>query len=93
MYKRDGNEQSVNDKLQIVKGMGQINMMCQLFAANMAYITNTPIWIAAAGILRPCGRPEKLGIPGMLWDYNTSFSIFTGKPSMDNLPACMKGTQ
>jgi endoglucanase len=29
-------------------------------------------------------------IPGILWDYNANFSIFEGKPSISNLPDCMK---
>jgi endoglucanase len=33
---------------------------------------------------------KRLGIPGMLWDYNGTFSIFTGKPSLQNLPTCMQ---
>jgi endoglucanase len=33
---------------------------------------------------------EKLHIPGMMWDYNTNFSIFDGKPSIENLPVCMR---
>jgi endoglucanase len=33
---------------------------------------------------------KTLNIPGMLWDYNGTFSIFTGKPSTQTLPDCMK---
>jgi endoglucanase len=32
---------------------------------------------------------EKLHIPGMIQDYNISFSIFDGKLSIENLPVCM----
>ena len=33
---------------------------------------------------------KKLNIPGMIWDYNGSFSLFTGKPTAETLPVCMK---
>jgi endoglucanase len=33
---------------------------------------------------------KALKIPGMMWDYNGNFSIFTGEPSINNLPDCMK---
>ncbi|MGN6639552.1 MAG: hypothetical protein ACTHJ8_11625, partial [Mucilaginibacter sp.] len=33
---------------------------------------------------------KAMNIPGMLWDYNGTFSIFNGKPSIQHLPMCMK---
>lgn len=90
MYKRDGNERSVNDKLQIVKAWGDkygVPILCGEYGVYNKYADIDSrcryIKVVRAAL-------KKLGIPGMLWDYNTTFSIFTGKPSMDNLPACMK---
>jgi endoglucanase len=90
MYKRDGNEQSVNDKLQIVKAWGDkygVPIICGEYGVYNKYadLDSRCRYIKAVR-----AALKKLGIPGMLWDYNDSFSIFTGKPSMDNLPACMK---
>ena len=33
---------------------------------------------------------KALAIPGILWDYNSNFSIFDDKPAIQNLPDCMK---
>ncbi|WP_299585538.1 hypothetical protein [Mucilaginibacter sp.] len=33
---------------------------------------------------------KSLNIPGMMWDYNSNFSIFSGQPSLKDLPDCMK---
>jgi endoglucanase len=33
---------------------------------------------------------KRLDIPGMLWDYNSSFLLFNGRPAIENLPLCMK---
>jgi endoglucanase len=90
MYKRDGNEQSVNDKLQIVKAWGVkygVPIICGEYGVYNKY---TDLNSRCRYIKAVRTALRKLGIPGMLWDYNTSFSIFTGKPSMDNLPACMR---
>ncbi|WP_184550533.1 glycoside hydrolase family 5 protein [Mucilaginibacter sp. FT3.2] len=89
MYKRDGNEQSVNDKLQIVKAWGDkydVPIICGEYGVYNKYadINSRCRYIKAVRTAL-----KKLGIPGMLWDYNTTFSIFTGKPSIDNLPVCM----
>jgi endoglucanase len=89
-YKRDGNEQSINDKLQIVK--------------TWADRYNVPIICGEYGVYNKYAAPDsrcryikavraglkRLGIPGMIWDYSGSFSIFTGKPGTDTLPDCMK---
>jgi len=90
MYRRDGNEQSVNDKLQIVKAWGDkydVPIICGEYGVYNKYadLGSRCRYIKAVRVAL-----KKLGIPGMLWDYNGSFSIFTGKPSTDNLPACMK---
>lgn len=90
LYKRDGNEQSVNDKLQIVKTWAvkyDVPVICGEYGAYNKYadIDSRCRYIKAVRTAL-----KKLHIPGMLWDYNDTFSIFTGKPSMDNLPACMK---
>jgi endoglucanase len=89
-YNRDGNEQSVNDKLHIVKAWADkydVPIICGEYGAYNKYadLDSRCRYIKAVRTAL-----HKLGIPGMLWDYNTSFSIFTGKPSMDTLPACMK---
>ncbi|MFS2190278.1 hypothetical protein ACCC92_26620 [Mucilaginibacter sp. Mucisp84] len=33
---------------------------------------------------------KELDIFGMLWDYNSSFSLVNGRPVIRNLPLCMK---
>jgi len=89
-YSRDGNEQSVRDKLQIVKNWAlkyNVPLLCGEYGVYNQY----------AGLDSRCRyikavrqTLKTMGIPGMLWDYNTSFSIFEGTPSLSNLPDCMK---
>lgn len=89
-YPRDGNEQSIRDKLTIVK--------------NWAIKYNLPILCGEYGVYNQYADLDSrcryikavrqtlraMNMPGMLWDYNTNFSIFDGTPSLDNLPDCMK---
>ena len=89
-YLSDGNEQSVKDKLQIVKNWGlkyNVPLLCGEYGAYNKY----------AGLDSRCRyikavrqTLKALRIPGILWDYNSSFSIFEGKPSLSDLPDCMK---
>lgn len=90
LYPKDGNEQSVHDKLQIVK--------------NWSVKYNVPILCGEYGVYNKYADPDSrcryikavrqnlraMNIPGMLWDYNGTFSIFNGKPSLQHLPMCMK---
>jgi endoglucanase len=89
-YKNDGNEQSLVDKLMIVK--------------NWASKYNVPIICGEYGVYNKYADADsrcryikamhstlkKLHIPGIMWDYNSAFSIFNGPPSLKNLPDCMK---
>ncbi len=89
-YRKDGNEQSVKDKLQIVK--------------NWAAKYNVPLLCGEYGVYNKYANLDSrcryiksvkqnlnlMQIPGILWDYNANFSIFDGKPSISNLPDCMK---
>lgn len=90
MYSRDGNEQSIKDKLQLIK--------------DWATRYNVPLLCGEYGVYNKYADPDSrcryikatrqtlksLKIPGILWDYNTNFSIFAGKPAIANLPDCMK---
>lgn len=89
LYKRDGNEQSVNDKLWIAKAWANkydVPVICGEYGAYNKYadVDSRCRYIKAVRLAL-----KKLDIPGMLWDYNGTFSIFAGKPLMGNLPACM----
>lgn len=89
-YNLDGNEQSVRDKLQMIK--------------NWALKYNVPLLCGEYGVYNQFAGLDSrcryikavrqtlaaLNIPGILWDYNTNFSIFEGKPGMQHLPGCMK---
>jgi endoglucanase len=89
-YKRDGNEQSINDKLHIVKAWADkyyVPIICGEYGVYNKYadMDSRCRYIKATR-----AALKKLNIPGMLWDYDSSFSLFTGKPSMANLSPCMK---
>lgn len=89
-YRTDGNEQSVKDKLQIVKNWGikyHVPLLCGEYGVYNKYadLDSRCRYIKAVR-----QTLKALHIPGILWDYNSNFSIFEGKPSLANLPDCMK---
>jgi endoglucanase len=89
-YKLDGNEQSLRDKLQIVKDWGtkyDVPIICGEYGVYNKYadIDSRCRYIKA---MRQ--TLKALNIPGIMWDYNSSFSIFSGEPSIENLPPCMR---
>jgi endoglucanase len=89
-YRVDGNERSIKDKLQLVKTWGDkyhVPILCGEYGVYNKYadIDSRCRYIKAVR-----GELKALKIPGILWDYNTSFSIFEGNPSIKNLPDCMK---
>jgi len=89
-YNRDGNEQSVKDKLQIVKNWAQkynVPVLCGEYGVYNQYADRD----SRCRYIKAVRQTLKtLSMPGMLWDYNTNFSIFDGKPGINNLPDCMK---
>jgi endoglucanase len=88
-YRTDGNEQSVRDKLQIVKNWGlkyNVPLLCGEYGAYNKYADPDS---RCRYIKRVRQTLKAMRIPGILWDYNSNFSIFDGKPSLANLPDCM----
>jgi len=89
-YRTDGNEQSVKDKLQIVKNWGikyNVPLLCGEYGAYNKYADQA----SRCRYIKAVRQTLKaMHMPGILWDYNSNFSIFEGKPSMANLPDCMK---
>jgi endoglucanase len=89
-YPRDGNEPSVRDKLQIVKnwaGKYDVPVICGEYGVYNKYADQD----SRCKYIKAVRQTLKmLNIPGILWDYNTNFSIFNGEPSINNLPDCMK---
>jgi endoglucanase len=89
-YKNDGNEQSVKDKLQIVKnwsGTYYVPVICSEYGVYNQY-ADTESRCRYIKVVR--STLKQLQMPGMLWDYDGNFSIFKGKPSMKTLPVCMQ---
>jgi endoglucanase len=89
-YQRDGNEQSVKDKLQIVKNWSDkydVPILCSEYGVYNKYADADSRCRYIKAVRKNLAA---LRIPGMLWDYNTNFSIFAGKPSLAHLPACFK---
>jgi endoglucanase len=89
-YSRDGNEQSVKDKLQIVNNWSlkyDVPALCGEYGVYNKYadLDSRCRYIKAVR-----QTLKALNIPGIMWDYNANFSIFNGKPSLQNLPDCMK---
>ena len=89
-YRKDGNEQSVKDKLQIVKNWADkynVPLLCGEYGVYNKYADLDSRCRYIKAVRR---NLKTMHIPGLLWDYNASFSIFEGKPSIANLPDCMK---
>ena len=89
-YRKDGNVQSVRDKLQIVKSWAlkyNVPLLCGEYGVYNKYadLDSRCRYIKAVR-----QNLNSMHIPGILWDYNANFSIFDGKPSVSNLPDCMK---
>jgi endoglucanase len=89
-YRTDGNEQSLLDKLLIIKKWAikyDVPLICGEYGAYNKY---TDLDSRCRYIKAMRQTLKKLNIPGILWDYSGSFSIFSGAPSIQNLPDCMK---
>jgi endoglucanase len=89
-YKTDGNERSIHDKLQIIKNWGGkygVPILCGEYGVYNKY---TDAESRCRYIKAVRKNLKAMGIPGIMWDYNTGFSIFNGPPSIKNLSACMK---
>jgi endoglucanase len=89
-YRTDGNEQSVRDKLQIVKNWSvkyNVPVLCGEYGVYNKYadLDSRCRYIKAVR-----QNLKIMSIPSILWDYNTNFSVFDGEPSIAHLPECMK---
>ncbi|TWR23998.1 glycoside hydrolase family 5 protein [Mucilaginibacter achroorhodeus] len=89
-YLKDGNEQAIHDKLQIAKNWADkyyVPIICGEYGVYNKYadLDSRCRYIKAVR-----QNLKAMGIPGLLWDYNSNFSIFSGEPSLENLPDCMK---
>ncbi len=89
-YKTDGNEQSVKDKLQIVKNWSAQYFVPILCSEYGVYNEYSDADSRCRYIKTVRQTLKQLQIPGMLWDYNGNFSVFKGKPSLNTLSPCMK---
>jgi endoglucanase len=89
-YKTDGNEQSINDKLKIVKNWSDKYYVPVICGEYGVYNKYADLGSRCRYIKAMRAALKKLHIPGLLWDYNSNFSIFDGTPSIDHLPPCMR---
>ncbi|GAA4097159.1 glycoside hydrolase family 5 protein [Mucilaginibacter panaciglaebae] len=89
-YRTDGNEQSMVDKLAIVKRWAEkydVPLICTEYGSYKRYTDQDSRCHYIKAIRRSL---KKLNIPGIMWEYDSDFSIFNGKPALVNLPDCMK---
>jgi endoglucanase len=89
-YRLDGTEQALFDKLTIIKKWGDkynVPILCGEYGVHNKH---ADLGSRCRYIKAMRKTLKTLNIPGMLWDYNGTFSIFTGKPAMQTLPDCMK---
>jgi endoglucanase len=88
-YPKDGNGQSILDKMQIVKAWAEkydVPILCGEYGAYNKYADQGS---RCRYIKTVRASLKTLGIPGIMWEYNANFSIFSGPPSIKNLPDCM----
>jgi endoglucanase len=89
-YKTDGNEQSLTDKLLIVKKWAtkyNVPLVCTEYGVYNKYADQDSRCRYIKAVRQAL---KKLKIPGVMWEYNDNFSIFNGKPSLVTLPDCMR---
>lgn len=89
-YASDGNVQSLKDKLTIVKNWGlkyNVPLLCGEYGVYNKYADRDS---RCRYIKAMRATLKTLNIPGIMWDYNGTFSVFDGKPSVKNLSDCMK---
>lgn len=89
-YRTDGNEQSLTDKLLIVKKWAtkyDVPLICTEYGVYNKYTDQDSRCRYIKAVRQSL---KKLNIPGILWEYNDNFSIFNGSPSLKNLPPCMR---
>ncbi|RKR80045.1 aryl-phospho-beta-D-glucosidase BglC (GH1 family) [Mucilaginibacter gracilis] len=90
-YKDDGNEQSLMDKLnKYVKPWRDkynVPVVCTEYGVYNKYADQ---YSRCRYIKAMRATLKTLNMPGMMWEYNSGFSIFEGKPSINTLPECMK---
>jgi endoglucanase len=89
-YKNDGNERSVHDKLQIVKNWSNkygVPVLCGEYGVFNKYADADSRCRYIKAVRK---NLKAMNMPGILWDYNTNFSIFSGPPAINNLSDCMK---
>ncbi|MBC7398301.1 MAG: cellulase family glycosylhydrolase [Mucilaginibacter sp.] len=89
-YRNDGNEQSLTDKLLIVKKWAtkyDVPLICTEYGVYNKYADTDSRCRYIKAIRKTL---KKLDIPGIMWEYKDNFSIFNGTPSIQNLPDCMK---
>jgi len=89
-YRIDGNEQSVKDKLKIVKAWGDkfyVPIICGEYGAYNKYADEQ----SRINYIKAVRTSLKdLKIPGIMWEYNGNFSPFSGTPSISTLSEGMK---
>jgi len=89
-YMLDGNEQAILQKLTIVKKWAdgyKVPLLCGEYGVYNKYADPD----SRCNYIKAVRKSLKtLGIPGILWEYNSNFSLFEGKPSVATLPDCMK---
>jgi endoglucanase len=90
-YRADGNEQSLLDKLSTyVKPWSDkyhVPVVCGEYGAYNKYADLD----SRCRYIKAMRKTLKaLNIPGFMWEYNDGFSIFNGRPSLQNLPDCMQ---
>jgi endoglucanase len=88
-YPLDGNEGSVKDKLQIVKNWGN-KYAVPILCGEYGSYDKAALQSRARYTKTVRKYLNQLHIPGILWDYNTNFSIFTGEPAMEHLSSEMR---
>ena len=89
-YPREGTLQAVKDKLLLAKKWGdkyQVPVLCGEYGAYNKYADAD----SRCNYIKAVRTTLKAyHIPGIIWDYSGTFSIFNGAPSFKNLPDCMK---
>jgi endoglucanase len=89
-YRTDGNERSLFDKLSLIKKWADKHNVPLICTEYGVYNKYTDLDSRCRYIKAMRQTLKKLNIPGVLWEYNSNFSIFSGTPSLQTLPDRMR---
>lgn len=90
-YPKEGNYESMNNKLNSVKEWSKDNMVPIFCGEWGAYKQHTTIQDRCTYLFDVYAILQSNNIPNAMWEWDAGFSFFEDKPSIHGVTPCMKG--